>query len=522
MHPETITQTNTETIIVGAGVAGLTTALKLAPVPVTVITARPLGIGGSSIWAQGGMAAAVGGDDHPDLHFEDTINAGAGLVDAAAARILVDAGKQAVDDLLAYGVAFDRKADGTLKVGREAAHNRERIVHATGDQAGAAIMDALTKQAKAASHITILEKVVVEDLLTDDQGTVCGVLAYFVEDNKRKQMQATKTVLATGGLGGLYAVTTNPVRAQGHGLAFAARAGAVIRDPEFVQFHPTALDVGIDPAPLATEAIRGEGAWLINKEGGRFMQALHPDAELAPRDIVARGVEAQINAGNGAFLDTRTTIGNRFSTMFPTVYSSCMDANINPDTDLIPIAPACHYHMGGIKTDLNGRSSLNGLWAIGEVASTGVHGANRLASNSLLEAVVFGTRAALDIKNASLPPAHQTNTPQDRLALPPKPATPEIMQGLRNAMSRGCALLRSKDSLEESRKTIDQIESEANHTETMTSGLKSALLTAEMIIIGALLREESRGGHFRTDYPQTDENPENTQIEFAPTQTINR
>ncbi len=501
-----------ETLIIGAGVAGLVTALKLAPMPVTVITARPLGKGGSSIWAQGGMAAAIGPDDHPDFHFKDTIDAGAGLVDEIAARTLVDAGQNAVNDLIDWGVPFDLHTDGSLKVGREAAHNRQRIVHAAGDRAGAAIMEALVNAAHAANHITIIESVVVEDLLTDDQGQVVGVLTFNVQAGKREEIISPRTVLATGGLGGLYNVTTNPVRAQGHGLAFAARAGAIIRDPEFVQFHPTALDVGIDPAPLATEAIRGEGAWLVNQQGQRFMLELHKDGELAPRDIVARGVEAEITAQRGAFLDARAAIGEQFESMFPTVYTSCKQSNINPAKDLIPIAPACHYHMGGIKTDLNGRSSIEGLWAVGEVASTGIHGANRLASNSLLEAVVFGARAALDIQNSQTTLITRANAPEDRLKYPPKPADTMVMKGLRRAMSNGVALIRSRDSLEVSRTLIDQIENEARHTETMTSGLMSALITAEMIIIGAMLREESRGGHFREDYPEPEEDPEHTEI----------
>ncbi len=509
-----------DTLIIGAGVAGLVTALKLAPMPVMVITARPLGVGGSSIWAQGGMAAAIGEDDHPDLHFEDTIIAGAGLVDEDAARFLVNAGSQAVANLMSFGVMFDQHPDGSLKVGREAAHSRERIVHATGDQAGVAIMDALITSARKADHITILERIVVEDLLTDSEARITGVLAYDVTAEKRMTIKSSRTILATGGLGGLFSVTTNPVRAQGHGLAFAARAGAIIRDPEFVQFHPTALDVGMDPAPLATEAIRGEGAWLINNSGYRFMTDIHKDSELAPRDIVARGVEAEITAGRGAFLDARQAIGTKFEAMFPTVFSSCQDAGINPAKELIPIAPACHYHMGGILTDLNGKSSLEGLWAVGEVASTGIHGANRLASNSLLEAVVFGTRTAAHIKTHEAKPIKQANAPEDRLALPSKPADPAVMQTLRNAMSSGCALLRSQTSLEATRTVLDQIESEANHTQTMTSGLKSALITSEMIIIGALLREESRGGHYRIDFPQTDENADHTEISFTMDQQV--
>lgn len=505
-------------IIIGAGIAGLYTALKLAPRSVTIVTARPIGRGGASIWAQGGIAAAIGPDDHPDLHLTDTINAGAGLVDERAARILVNGGEDAIDDLINFGVAFDHGADGRIKVGREAAHSHARIVHASGDQAGAAIMDALVKAAQRAPHIKILERVVVEDLLINDNGDVTGVLAYLVEDEKRVEMHSIHTVLATGGLGGLYAVTTNPVRAQGHGLAFAARAGAIIRDPEFVQFHPTALNVGIDPAPLATEAIRGEGATLINDDGKRFMLDLHRDGELGPRDIVARGVEAEINAGRGAFLDARQSIGANFPAIFPTVFKACEENGIDPRSEPIPIAPACHYHMGGVKTDLQGRSSVKGLWAVGEVASTGIHGANRLASNSLLEAVVFGKYVAEDIagthSGSTKTKTGQGHTPEDRLALPPRPADILVLKELRLAMSRGAALIRSRDSLKTTRMVIERIAEDAQTNDNLTSGLMSALVTARLIVDAAIMREESRGGHYREDFPDTDENANHTEITF--------
>ena len=499
-------------LVIGAGVAGLYTALKLAPLAVTVVTARPLGRGGSSMWAQGGMAAAVGADDHADFHFTDTINAGAGLVDERAARILVDGGRAAVEDLIKIGVEFDHDSDGVIKVGREAAHSHKRIVHATGDKAGAAIMDALINAAIAAPHITIRERIIVEDLLVDDDGHVTGALAFDVDAGTRLNIDSPCTVLATGGLGGLYNVTTNPVRAQGHGLAFAARAGAIIRDPEFVQFHPTALNVGVDPAPLATEALRGEGATLVNEDGKRFMVDLHADGELAPRDIVARGVEAEITAQRGAFLDARQAIGARFPDAFPTVFAACTANNIDPVAGLIAVAPACHYHMGGIKTNNDGKSSLEGLWAVGEVASTGIHGANRLASNSLLEAVVFGARVANDIKGIDSFEFDHGSTPEDRLRLPPKPADAKIIKELRIAMSRGGALIRSRDSLKETRMVIERLGEHAQDEDELTSGLLSALITARLIIDAAIMREESRGSHFRTDFLQTDDEPVHTEI----------
>lgn len=498
-------------LIIGAGVAGLYTALKLSPRPVTVITARPLGTEASSGWAQGGMAAAIGGDDSPALHFADTMEAGAGLVDPDAARVLVEGGAEAVEELARLGVRFDRDADGNYVLGREASHCRHRIVHATGDQAGAEIMRALIDAARKAPHIEILERVVVEDLLTDDNGAVGGVLAYVVEKGERTLFEAAETVLATGGLGGLYAVTTNPKPAQGHGLAFAARAGAVIRDPEFVQFHPTALDTGEDPAPLATEALRGDGAVLVNRDGKPFMQRYHRDRDLAPRDVVARAVEAERAADRGAFLDARSAVGAGFAIKYPTVFAACQRAGIDPREEAMPVAPAAHYHMGGVMTDLDGRSSLDGLSAVGEVASTGVHGANRLASNSLLEAVVFGARIAERLRSARLPARKGAQAPEARYDLAPKPADPQLMTRLRRAMSSGAALIRSAESLN---RVIDTI-SDLNENPMLTSGLKSALSTAELIAQGALLREESRGGHYRSDFPETDEAAMNTEICLA-------
>jgi L-aspartate oxidase len=498
----------TDILIIGAGVAGLYTALKLAPRPVTVVTARPLGEAAASVWAQGGMAAAVGPDDSAKLHLADTLGAGAGLVDAEAATILAEGGAFAVEELTRYGVKFDRLPDGSLKLGREAAHCRDRIVHATGDRAGAAIMDALIKAVRAAPHIAILEQVVIEDLLRSDDGGVGGVLAYDFRAGKRFPMRAAETVLATGGLGGLYAVTTNPTPAQGHGLAFAARAGAVIRDPEFVQFHPTALDIAVDPAPLATEALRGEGAHLVNRDGRRFMPDYHKGADLAPRDIVARAVEAERAAGRGAFLDAQRAIGEKFPLAFPTVFAACQRANIDPRTELMPVAPAAHYHMGGVMVDLDGRSTLEGLSAVGECASTGVHGANRLASNSLLEAVVFGARIAERLKDAALRRRDGARAPADRLTLAPVPAPAPAMKALREAMSKGAALIRTEDSLAE---VIDAL-ARLGARKDMTSGLKSALATAELIAQGAIAREESRGAHYRADFPETDDERFHTEL----------
>ena len=373
-------------VIVGAGLAGLYTALKLAPLPVTIVAAAPLGEGASSVWAQGGIAAAVGEGDTAQSHAHDTIVAGAGIVDEDVARTVAEEAGDRVRDLLRYGVPFDRDLEGHFVLSREAAHSAKRIVRVSGDRAGAAIMQALIAAARATPSIRVLTGHEAEDLVIEN-GRVVGVRLARGETRGQgtyELIPASAVVLATGGVGGLYAVTTNPAYARGEAIAFAARAGAVIADPEFVQFHPTAIDIGADPAPLATEALRGEGALLVNKAGERFMLRHHPDAELAPRDIVARGVFEEIIAGRGAFLDCRKAIGDRFATAYPTVFAHCKSAGIDPVTELIPVAPAAHYHMGGIATDMHGRSSVEGLWAAGEVASTGLHGANRLASNSLL------------------------------------------------------------------------------------------------------------------------------------------
>ena len=475
-------------LIVGAGLAGLYTALKLAPRPVTIVTAGRLGQGGSSVWAQGGLAAAVGPGDTPERHLTDTLAAGAGLVDEDAGRVLCEGGPDAISDLLSLGVPFDQHPDGTLKVGREAAHGRDRIVHVGGDEAGATIMRVLTERARAASHIEVRERHVAEAILTDD-GEAAGALCWDIQAGAHVAVPAHQTVLATGGAGGLYAVTTNPLHAQGHGLSLAYEAGAALRDLEFVQFHPTGIDVGRDPAPLATEALRGDGASLRDAHGRRFMPALHPDAELAPRDVVARGVALAIQETGAAYLDCREAIGAHFARRYPTVHAACMAAGIDPAIAPIPVAPAAHYHMGGVLTGTDGRASLPGLWAVGEVASTGVHGANRLASNSLLEALVFGAACA-----GALPEgAERTDAPvPNRPALPPGPA--QALAPLRRAMSAQCGLLRDADGLR-------AVAAMADPDEARTTGGRLARTAVRLVAEAALARQESRGAHQRQDFP---------------------
>ncbi|MGL5164954.1 MAG: L-aspartate oxidase [Afipia sp.] len=487
---------NTDVIIVGGGLAGLFCALKLAPRPVTVISAAPLGEGASSAWAQGGIAAAVAEGDSAEAHAADTIAVGGGIVDEDVALGLAREAAARIHDLLAYGVPFDRDLEGKLAVSREAAHSARRIVHVQGDMAGKAIIAALVDAVRKTPSIKVIEGYVAEALLTDGDA-VSGLQLRKANDATAKpvMLASRAIVLATGGIGHLYAVTTNPVEASGLGMAIAARAGAIIADPEFVQFHPTALNVGRDPAPLATEALRGEGATLINGKGERFMLALNPLGELAPRDIVARGVFDEIAAGRGAFLDA-TSLGAHLAEKFPGFHATCLSAGLNPATQPIPIAPAVHYHMGGIAVDRHGRTSLKGLWAGGEVSSTGAHGANRLASNSLLEAVVYAARIAQNINGVTLvaPALRLAETTPRNCAMPPLTEA-----NLRALMASHVGVVRNGDQLMEAVQAFAAVE-----RDTGNIALRNMATTALIVAASAWSRRESRGAHFRSDYPAED------------------
>ena len=469
-------------VIIGGGVAGLMTALRLAPMPAVVLAKAPLGAEASSAWAQGGIAAAVGPDDDPELHLADTLAAGGVLCDVEVARRITAAAPAAIETLLRYGVRFDYNATGAFCLGLEAAHARRRIVHATGDGTGRVIMRVLTDAVRATPSITVLEGLEARRLLVVDS-KIGGVLATSASGTVL--LPTGRVVIATGGVGALFLHSTNPRGSFGQGLALAACVGAVLVDLEFVQFHPTALDTVSYPLTLVSEAVRGEGATLVDETGARFM-AMTPGGELAPRDVVARAVWRHMSEGHRVFLDARHSLGSDFARRFPVIAATCVVAGIDPAIQPIPIRPAAHFHMGGIKVDQAGRSSLPGLWACGEVASTGLHGANRLASNSLLEAVVSAGWVADSL--AGTPAGH------GRPLLAPAPLPPADPTRVRPILSRAAGVMREPGALTDAAAALlpmaRSVGAEADPA-----------LVALMIVIAALQRQESRGAHFRTDMP---------------------
>ena len=462
-------------LVIGSGLAGLMTALKLAPRPVLLVTAGQLGCSGSSALAQGGIAASLGDDDNAGLHLADTLAAGDGLCDATVAQGIVGAGAEAIAALETYGVQFDRKTDGSYALGLEAAHSRRRIVHVDGDATGAGIMRALAAKVLATASITVLENTRALRLLKSDERIVGACLEGI------GPVAASAVVLATGGIGGLYEATTVPLGNLGQGAGLAGRAGAVLADMEFVQFHPTALDVSAPRLPLISEAVRGEGAILINDHGERFMADV-PGRELSSRDVVARAIGTQIAQGCKVYLDARVALGRRFASRFPGIEALCKQHGINPSQDLIPVRPAAHYHMGGVAVDEDGRTSLSGLWAVGEAACTGLHGANRLASNSLLEAAVMGLRAARAIVDE--PPAAAAHLSPVSLLPFTDPAP------VRATVSRHLGLLRDEEGLRSAITTLLPL-----------TDRDDAAAMALVAAVAAFERRESRGSHARTDFP---------------------
>ena len=488
----------TAPVIVGTGIAGLWTAWRLASegVSVVLVTKESLADSASS-WAQGGIAVALGPGDSPGQHAADTMAASDGLADPEAVRILTSEGPDRIYELIAMGAVFDRGLDGKLGLGLEAAHTQARIIHSGGDRTGAALISCLAEVVRCLPEIQILEHTEVTSLLTQETGVVgVGVLPRGAAGSS---LEASAVVLATGGVGQLYALTTNPKVATADGWALAHRAGARLRDIEFLQFHPTALKLpGVNPAPLISEAVRGAGAVLVDKSGKRFTLDHDPRGELAPRDIVARAVAAA-DASGGAWLDARGI--ENFESRFPGITAILARRGLDPVRDLIPVAPALHYAMGGIETDLEGRTTIPGLWAVGEVARTGVHGANRLASNSLLEGLVFADRAGRALTDAL------RSAPASAVVIEPVQGEPDsgadaecepIREQMRTLMTADVGLHRSESSLLHAERELERL---AGATPALAWRTHNQLLVAGLITHAARGRRESRGGHRRTDYP---------------------
>lgn len=485
----------TRFLVVGSGIAGLHTAWRAsADGEVMVLTKRSL-FDSATAYAQGGIAAALGAGDSPELHRQDTLAAGAALCDAKAVEVLVEEGPARVRELATAGAHFDLEPGGNFKLGREAAHSRRRIVHAHGDQTGAEVARTLIKRVKESENIEVLEKARILELIVEN-GVAYGVRATVA--GKPVEIIADATVLATGGCGQVYRYTTNPQVATGDGYAIAHRAGATLADMEFVQFHPTALDTPENPLQLISEAVRGEGAVLLNEEGERFMLKRHRLAELAPRDVVAREIFREKAGGKRVFLDARM-LGLTFENRFPGILAICRARGVDPANDLIPITPAAHYMMGGIVTDLRGRASLNRLYACGEVARTGVHGANRLASNSLLEGLVFAERVARDMIQVKKLPAPPRKKNWEVPVLRDRGAAQVAADTIRQVMWDYCGIDRSAKGLRLGLAKLAEIESRlpVGATEEM-----NMVQTAHLIADAALLRKESRGGHYRSDFPR--------------------
>ena len=490
----TIDVRRVQAVVVGSGIAGLTAALVRGDCVVVSKTATG---DGSSRRAQGGIAAAIGADDTPTLHAADTERVSGGLGRRDIAELVTLAAPERIRWLMSLGAEFDTDADGSLTLGREAGHKRRRIVHANGDATGVEVMRALVQATVERPDIERHDHTLALDLLRDGDRVV-GVLTWSA-DRGLIAILANVVVLATGGLGRLYEKTTNPHEVTADGLAMAARAGAAIRDPEFVQFHPTALDASLDPMPLLTEALRGEGAHLLDAAGHRFMVGLHDDAELAPRDVVARENWRRGQDGP-VYLDVRM-IGRDFSERFPTVWRIAQGAGLDPRFDLLPVSPAQHYHMGGIATDDRGRASLAGLYACGEASSTGLHGANRLASNSLLEGIVFGARVAETMAADATEASHRTraDVPRASLELDMELAGADdpAINELRRVMWERVGLVRDRDGL---RAAVSAIEGLAPRLATHPIG-RNMLQAARIVTEAALARTESRGSHHRLDHP---------------------
>ena len=500
-----------DAIVIGSGVAGLTTALQLRRYGRSVLIVTKAKVDeGSTKWAQGGIAAALGPGDTPKEHLRDTLEAGAGLCDTEAVDVLVHEGPEAIRTLIARGAEFDRSESGEYALTREGGHHRDRIVHAGGDATGAEVSRALLEAVHNDDGIKIYENALVIDLVKDKDGKSIGVTLHVIGQGSKDGVGvalAPAVVIATGGLGQVYSQTTNPSVSTGDGVALALRAGAIVSDVEFIQFHPTVMwrdNAGTGQQPLISEAVRGEGAILLNDRGERFMESKHPLKDLAPRDVVAREIIKQMRERNIPHVWLDATDIKDFPHRFPTIYASCISHGINPEKQLIPVSPASHFASGGVRVDINGRSNVPGLYVCGESACTGAHGANRLASNSLLEGLVFGARIAKDIKENISPRRI------DESEIVEEPGEPFLLDSsitipLQLAMSEGASVLRSESSLKETMGIIERLKSHTSTTPKIENWEASNLyLLASAILRSALSRKETRGSHWRSDYPEKD------------------
>jgi L-aspartate oxidase len=504
--------TYADVVVIGSGIAGLTAALQLRASPAVgsvMVVTKDILSAGSTQWAQGGIAAALGPGDTPDQHLHDTLVAGAGICDEAAVRALVTEGPDAVHELISLGTVFDQTEGGELSLTREGGHHRDRIAHAGGDATGAEIQRALVAAVQAAPDIDLTEHALVLDLVPGAAGGVAGVTLHVMGEGQRDGVGAVlcrAVVLASGGLGQVFSATTNPSVSTGDGMALALRAGAVLRDLEFVQFHPTVMWLGSESRgqqPLISEAVRGEGAFLVDDAGVRFMPGQHELADLAPRDVVAKAIMRRMRetGAEHMWLDARAFGAEKWQRRFPTILATCRSHGVDPVTQLIPVAPACHYASGGVATDLDGQSSVAGLFACGEVACSGVHGANRLASNSLLEGLVFSRRIATRLA-AGLPARQEPVTD----ARPPGLVPGEVRAEIQHAMTERAGVLRSRAGLGAGAAALAALATRTTDVADVAAWETTNLLTiGRALVDAATLREETRGSHWREDFPERDD-----------------